>query len=144
MFCVKKKSLLSCKQEFNNGDEKYRDAIVEAKCNVGGGKKNVFPESLLWEEKDFQECLFYVPNYVKCFIKWSCATRLRQELGFEKVGWWVRKHPSGRLVPWVRESAACFEMGFYRIFSDSVEKETTNIVFVGLLTVLEKAEYSLT
>lgn len=45
-----------------------RDEVVEAKCNVFlEGEENVFPESL--RRKDYQECLFSVSNYVKCFIK---------------------------------------------------------------------------
>lgn len=51
--------------------------------------------------------------------------------------------PPGRLVLWESDSSM-FEMGFYRMIFDSVERRSLTLYLLGLLIVLDKAEYSLT
>lgn len=100
-----------------------------------GGKRNVFPESLLWEEKTTKSAYFTFPTVLKCFIKWRCATCFKAGACLREWDNVWRKSsplpsPPGRFVPRVSESSM-FWNGFLWDLLWFCGKEMTNIVFVG-------------
>lgn len=68
LLCLCQKVDYRAKREFNNGMESTAMLLLKLSA-MWGEKKNVFPGKFAVRGKDYQECLFYVPNYVKCFIK---------------------------------------------------------------------------